>query len=94
MGAAQKAIETSAVESGEARTHRTRLAKPMREAVASPALALQAAIATAYSSVEARTAPEPEVGKYPGWARLAILLGGAGLSWTLIIAAAALLLRR
>jgi hypothetical protein len=94
MRAAQKAIETSAVEHGDARASRTWAAKPVREAVASPALALQIAIETAYRSAQARTAAEPEVPKWPGWARLAILLGAAGLSWTLFIAAAALLLRR
>jgi hypothetical protein len=84
------AIDTSFVEHGDDRDGRPNGADSTREAVASPALALQAAA----ESAEARTAPEPEVRKWPGWARLAILLGAAALSWALVIAAAALLLRR
>ena len=91
MSAAQKAIETSPLEDAGVLARPADAAAP--QPVTSPALTLQATIATAYGSGEAETWPEPEVQKWPGWARLAFLLVAAAGSWLLVAGLVALFLR-
>jgi hypothetical protein len=58
---------------------------------ASPARQLQAALQSAYDSGLDAPAAEPAVVSWPGWAKLAVLSGGAALSWGGVIWMAKLL---
>jgi hypothetical protein len=91
MGAAQNAIESS-VGGDDHQIHRSWVEDSPSEAVASPALALQAAVASAYTL--ATLAPAPEVRKWPGWVRGIVLLGAAAGAWALMIGLAVLVFPR
>ena len=84
MGAAQNAIETS-VGGDDHQIHRSWVEDSPSEAVASPALALQAAVASAYTAAAVSPAHEPEIRKWPGWVRGIVLLGAAGGAWALVV---------
>ena len=93
MAAARQAIKAAPAE------HTSNAAQPVVEAstgcepVPSPALALQASLAETYAYAWAQEAPEPEVAKWPRWARGAFLLTAAASSWGLVVAGGALLRR-
>jgi hypothetical protein len=58
----------------------------------SPARELQDALRTAYVVGVPTIPPEPAVRAWPGWAKLAVLAGGALLSWGAVVGVARLLL--
>jgi hypothetical protein len=87
MGAAQNAIEIS-VGGDENQIKRSWVEESPTEAVASPALALQAAVVSAYTVTT--DTPAPEVRKWPGWVRVSVLLGAAAGAWALVIGAGVL----
>jgi hypothetical protein len=93
MSPAQSAIETSPADDAEALIRMGLAPASARKARGSPALALQAAIATSYNSVVAGSSPEPEVRKWPGWARVSFILLAGASSWLVVIVAAALIFR-
>jgi hypothetical protein len=92
MSAAQKALDAAAVERSIDPVGPTWSVNPEPEAVESPALALQAAIVAAYGAAAVEATPEPEVRKWPGWARVAFLLVAAAGSWCAVIGLVALTL--
>jgi hypothetical protein len=68
---------------------RTRLARREdRRGRSSPAQELQVLLRGDYEA----PAPEPEVGRWPAWARLAVLAAGAALTWGVVLGVALLLL--
>jgi hypothetical protein len=93
MGAAQNAIETS-VGGDDHHIHRSWVEDSPSDAVASPALALQAAVASAYTVATLAPAPETEIRKWPGWVRGIVLLGAAAGAWALMIGLAVLVFPR
>ncbi len=92
MGGTQQAIGAISIVEEDIHVERSRIADPPHEAVASPVLAMQAAIAAAYAA-DVGSIPEPGGRKWPGWFRIAFLLGAAAGAWGLVIGAVVLLLR-
>jgi hypothetical protein len=63
------------------------------DAVASPARAFQARIATIYGPAAVDTVPEPSEPRWPGWASVGFLAVTAAASWALVVGAGVLILR-
>jgi hypothetical protein len=96
MSAAQKLIATLPNDDHQVppKPGLDRSSEVAREPAQSPALALQAALETAYASAEVETWPEPEVGLWPGWARVAFLVVASAGLWVVVGGGIGLILRR
>ena len=81
MGGAQRAVGATSIAEEDIRVERSRIADLPHKAVAA-----------ADAGADAGPIAEPEVRKWPGWLRVAFLLGAAAGAWGLVIGAVVLLL--